>query len=223
MEKNRNILTKVLKNLPDYSPEDKVWNEISANLDQKSKSTKLEQLSSIEPPLNIWENIDKELTHRDKRIALRQYDPPASVWENIDQNLSNKTTNTGRRRIIQLVVWSSAVAALLLFGYFIITNNTNNNFDYSEEIFEIQNVQEWNEGEQTIEEALDLICEEKPSTCSTPEFKILKEDLAFLDQSKEAILNQLSKYNANTELKILLTEIELERSSLIKEMIAKTI
>ena len=225
MEKNKNILNEALQYLPDYTPDDNVWNGISSNLNKKTASLKIAQLSSIEPPQNIWDNIDKELSRWEKRSALRRYDPPESVWENIEQNLSKKKTNPTRRRRIQLVVWSSAAAAILLLGFFIFTtNNTKNkNFIYSEEMIELHDVQEWNDDEQIIEQALNLICKEKPTACSSPEFKMLEEDLAFLNKSKEAILLQLSKYNTNTELEIMLTEIELERTSLIKEMIAKTI
>ena len=225
MEKNRKILNNILRNLPAYSPEDKVWEGISVHLEKNFSSGKLHYLSKFEPPESIWNNIDQELTGQEKRSALRQYDPPESVWENIESNLSIKKTNRVKKSIIQLVIWSSAAAAIFLLGFFIFTtNNANNkNFNYSEEIIELHDVQKWNDEDQMIEQALDLICREKPTACSSLEFKTLEEDLASLKQSKEAILKQLSKYSTNTDLEIMLTEIELERTSLIKEMIAKTI
>lgn len=224
MEKNREILVDTLKNLPDYTPEDKLWVAISSSLNKKSASSKLAQLNSIDPPDSIWENIDKALTKREKASVLRQFEPPATVWENIDHTLSSRQKSKARKRIIKMVVWSSAAAAILILGFFILTtNNTNNqNFNYTEEIIQINDFQDWNDEEQLIAQTLDLICSEKPLACSSPEFKTMEEDLAFLNQSKEAILQQMSKYSTNTELEIMLTEIELERTSLIKEMIAKT-
>lgn len=226
MEKNKKILLDALRNLPDYSPDNKVWVRISEDLDKNSTSTKiLQQLSKIEPPENIWDKIDEELTRREKRSILKQYNPPEKVWENIDRNLSIRKTNRVKRRIIQLVKWSSAAAAVFILGFFIFTTvNTNKiNFSYSEEWIELQDVQKWDEDELVIEQTLDLICRENPIACKSPEFKKMEEDLEFLNQSKQAILKQLSKYDANTELEIMLTEIELEQTSLIKEMIANTI
>jgi hypothetical protein len=88
---------------------------------------------------------------------------------------------------------------------------------------EIQDVQQWSEDDQSVDQALALICNEKPSVCNTQEFREMEEELSILTQSKQAILGQLNSYDTNTEMEILLTEIELERSNLIKEMIANTI
>ncbi len=224
MEKNKKILTDALRKLPDYTPDDKLWEAISSSLNQKSASVKLARLSSIDPPDSIWDNLDKALTHREKVSSFRQFEPPATVWENIDHTLSIRKKSRARRRIIQMVVWSSAAAAVLILGFFILTtNNTKTkNFNYTEEIIQINDFQDWNDEEQIIAQTLELICSENPSACSSPEFKTMEEDLAFLNQSKEAILQQMGKYSTNTELEIMLTEIELERTSLIKEMIAKT-
>lgn len=225
MEKNRKILLNALRNLPVYPPDNKEWEGILAHLEKNSSSARLPRLSKIEPPKSIWDKIDKELTRREKRSALNQYNPSEKVWENIDRNLSVRKANRVKRRIFQWVKWSSAAAAIFTLGFFIFTtNNTNNkNFSYSEEWLELRDVQKWDEDEQVVEQTLDLICRENPIVCISPEFKKMEEDLEFLNQSKRAILRQLSKYDTNTELEIMLTEIELERTSIIKEVIAKTI
>ena len=182
-------------------------------------------LRRIEPPEDIWTNIDNELSRREKLAALINYDPPAEVWENIERKLSIRKTERTKRRIIHWLKWSSATAAIFVLGFFIFTaiNNKNSNFSYSEEWVELQDVQQWTEEDPLVEQALALICNEKPAECNALEFKELEEELSLLNQSKQAILRQLNKYDTNTGLEILLTEIELERSNLIKEMIAKSI
>ena len=225
MEKNKKILVDALRKLPVYAPEDKVWETLSLNLKKTQPSGIMPQLHKTAPPEAIWTNIDNELSHREKLAALHIYEPPLEVWGNIEQKLNLRKTQRIKRRTIQWLKWSSAAAAIFVLGFFIFTaiNNKNNNFSYSEEWVELQDVQRWTEDDQSIEQALALICNEKPAECNTPEFREMEDELSILTQSKQAILGQLNSYDTNTEMEILLTEIELERSNLIKEMIAKTI
>jgi len=220
VEKNRNILKDALKKLPVYTPENPVWEKIELQLAKDPVSGKIPQLHVIDPPEAIWTNIDHELNRREKLSSLKRYNPPEEVWENIDRTL---TTNRIKRKTVQWLTGASAVAAVLILGFFIFTPNGGNNYSYSEEWVQIQDVHQWEEDDQSVEQVLALLCNENPATCKTPEFKELEKELSFLNQSKQEILNQLNKYDANTELEIKLTEIELERSNLIKEMIAKTI
>jgi len=220
VEKNRNILSDALKKLPVYTPEKHVWEKIELHLSKDPAPGKMPQLPVIDPPEDVWTNIDHELSRRGKLSSLKQYNPPEEVWKNIDRTL---TTNRIKRKTVQWLSWSSAVAAVLILSFFIFTPNGGKNYSYSEEWVQIQDVHQWEEDDQSVEQVLALLCNENPATCKTPEFKELEKELSFLNQSKQEILNHLNKYDAHTKLEIKLTEIELERSNLIKEMIAKTI
>lgn len=225
MEKNRNILNKALLKLPQYSPEDIVWKDITSRLDNKLVREKISLLSEVEPPEGIWTEIDKELNRREKISLLNQFNPPEKTWERIEKQLEKKEIRPKRKRTIQFVSWTSAIAAVLIIGFFISTLfiTKPNNRTYSEEWIEIPTEQQWNENVEEIEVTLDLLCSERPKACQSPDFKKLERELSFLTESKQAILNQLSKYETNRELELLLVKIELERTSLIKEMIEKTI
>ena len=224
MEKNRDILIDALSKLPVYQPEVNIWESVEVHLDNKYTSNLL-LLSEIEAPESIWNNIDKKLSRREKISSLTDYNPPAEVWDSIDKNLSFKKVNHLRRQIVQWVNWSSAAAAIFTLGIFIFNSvNTNSNdFSYSKESLELRDVQNWNDDDLTVEYALEIICKENPVACNSPQFKEMDKELTFLNQSKQAIIEQLNKYDTNTELEIILTEIELERSNLIKEMIAQSI
>ena len=225
MEKNRKILLDTLGKLPVYTPKDEIWETLSSNLEETSSPDKLPALSKIEPPEFIWTNIDNHLSRQEKLAALTQYDPPREVWKNIEQGLNNRKHKGVSRRSFQWIKWASAIAALFVLGFFIskAINKNSSNFSYSEEWVEIRDVQRWTDEDPSVEQALNLICLAKPQECNTPAFKELEKELSFLNQSKQEIIRQLNKYEPNTELEIKLTEIELERSNLIKEMIAKTI
>jgi len=225
MEKNRNILTDALGKLPVYTPDENIWDELTNHLQSKTTSTKLLRLTNYDPPESIWGNIDEKLSQKEKLSSLKEYSPPENIWNNIDQDLSAKKISNNKKQIVSWMKLSSVAAAIFILGYFIFitVNNSKNNFSYSEEWLELTDVQNWNEEENSIDYVLNLMCNENPKACKSAEFLEMDEELKFLDQAKQAILQQLNKYDTNTKLEILLTEIELERTSLIKEMIAKTI
>lgn len=221
MGTNKKILSNVLRGLPGYSPDNKVWENISKHLEKGH----IPKLSQVEPPSGLWDKIDNELTHQEKITALKKYNPPEKVWNHIDRKLSSAKENRKKRGIIKLVQWSSAAAAILLLGFVIFTsiNTTDKKLSYSEEWQEVIDIQKWLEDDKDVDRVLNLICTENPKVCNSPEFKKMESDLVFLNKSKDAILNQLNKYSANVELEKTLMEIEFERTNLIKEMISKSI
>ncbi len=190
MEKNRNILKHALQSLPAETPPNEVWNR-----------------------------INYQLTKKEKLAQLTKHEPPRKVWNHIEQQLAN---NTGKRKNIRLALikWSAVAATVFAIVYFVYINNFNGhqNISYSEKWVTIQNPAQWNENE-TPETILLTICEVHPTVCNSPDFKKIKARIEQLEKTKQIILMQFNKYEPNTELKIMLTKIELEQAGLIKQII----
>jgi len=189
MEKNRNILKEALKILPAKSPDNALWNRIENELIKKEK---LGKLSTHEPPSSVWDNIEKEL--------------PASK-------------NRRNRFWLTPIKWSAVAAAVFIFGYLIIAYglNPHNNISHSEKWVSIQTTTQWeSENPETI---LSIICNENPTVCSTQNFKKVKARIEQLEKTKQTILSHFNKYDANSELKLMLTKIELEQAGLIKKIL----
>ena len=225
IEKNKDILTGALEQLRSYTPDNSIWEAIEENLDDQVLHEGLKQLKPINPPEFIWESIDNELSKQETLRNLRQYDPPAEIWDNIAESFSEtKIIPISRRaEIFRMMKWVTGVAAMLLFGLFLFKSITVNktSISYSEEWIEIGDFAFWEDGDQEVEAVLEELCQENPTACDNPEFKELKEELDFLEKSKQEILGQMNEYDNNTELEIVLTEIELERNDLIKQMITE--
>lgn len=224
IEKNRDILTGALFNLNDYTPENAVWENITEKLDDQLLQTSLEDLEEVNPPEFIWDKIDNDLSKQEKLRNLKQYDPPAAVWDRIDESLSEtKIIPIRRTKVIRMMKWATGVAAMLLFGLFLFKTLTGvrTSMSYSEEWVQTGDFDLWEEEDQEVEAVLEELCQENPVACDNPEFKELQEELDFLDQSKKDILDQMNIYDENQELEIVLTEIELERNDLIKQMITE--
>lgn len=193
MENNREKLLDALHKLPEIQPGNELWVKLESSLNTTAENKLFSNLRKIEPPAIIWENIDEKLAIREHRFKIRI-----------------------------LVRWSVAAAAVLVLGLFVFTftGKDHNRLSYSEESLTGQDLHHWHDDDAVIDQALVQICDSKPAACQTLEFKKKEQELDFLDQSKQAIEEQLSQYDSNTELEILLAKVELERTDIIDQMIA---
>lgn len=193
MEKNRKILLEALQKLPEYPPDNKLWERMETSLESVSFNSAFHRLSQIEPPEIIWKHIDEELINREYRAKLKS-----------------------------LVKWSLVAAAVLVLGYFIFTavNTYNNSISYSEELQTTRYFLQWQDDDAVVDQTLALICVEKPEVCQSSEFKKMERELEFLYQSKQTIVKQMSQYATNCDLELLLTKIELERTDIINQIVA---
>lgn len=191
-EKNYKILRTALHKLPEYLPGEELWENMEKSLHVKS-IIGIQKLSKIEPPQSIWQRIDKELAIRDKYAKIK-------LWAK----------------------WSLASAAILVLGAVIVVavQSNHKHLAYSEELLLNEDVTRWQDDDAVVAQTLSLICEAKPEVCRSTEFKKMKKELEFLDQSKQAVVKQLNQYNKDPELKIKLTKIELEQTEIINQMVA---
>lgn len=224
-EKNKEILTAALGKLKSYTPGDEVWEGIESKLNERVLDEALSRLKPIVPPESVWSAIDNELSKKEVLGRLSQYEPPVEVWNRIEESLGeDKIVSISRRkRVFRTIQWVSAIAAMLIFGFFLFKSviSTSTTITYSEEWIETGDISFWEEEDVEVEAVLDELCQENPQACNNPEFKELQEELDFLEQAKREILSQMSEYDENPELEIVLTKIELERTDLIKKMISE--
>ena len=86
----------------------------------------------------------------------------------------------------------------------------------------VEEDQQWldEEGDDAFEMIAEM-CLDRPPVCEEPEFKALQNELDFLTQSLDEIKDNMTPYDDNTQLIAELTEIELERNEVAKQMIDK--
>ena len=82
-----------LSDLPQYTPPEIVWENISESLDTGSakelKSPVTPDFPKHTPPADVWNEIAYSLDLKDQISALPDYTPPAIVWKNIENALSD--------------------------------------------------------------------------------------------------------------------------------------
>ena len=84
-----------------------------------------------------------------------------------------------------------------------------------EQLFEA----DWDEDENLFEE-INVICQTKTYSCTVPEFQILEKELQELNEAKSDLKQAINSFGKDTELISQLSEIELERTTVLKKMIA---
>ena len=215
MEKNRGILQKALGRLRIYSPDESSWEQLEETMNKKVLAGKL---GEIEPPEFIWDQIEQQLDLSETSGKLQEFNPPERIWNSIEKQLNQKS----KSRVLHL--WtrlSLAAASILLIGLIVYFSNWRKTaqITYSEEWTETQDLDQWQQDDGLVSEALAVICREKPAACESPEFKKMEQELDFLEQSKEDILKRMNPYDDDPDLAVMLTKIELERTDIITQMI----
>ncbi len=90
MEKNREILDKVLQQMRSYTPDEKVWDAVQSQMPGATLADGLSKLKSIDSPEIVWDAIANELDKLEKINQLKQFTPGDEVWGNILETINKE-------------------------------------------------------------------------------------------------------------------------------------
>jgi len=223
-EQNKHSLHKAISKLPHHHVDDGIWGNIEAALEDVVLHEAINELPKLAPKEDIWDSIASELTLKESIAKLAQHSPPEGLWNEIDKKVDAPVVHL--KRASSYYYWLSGVAAVLLLGFILfplLNTNEKTQISYSEELIEVEPIEDWNATTQDLEMMLEDLCEQNPRVCKSPEFEELNAELQFLDASKIAVLEQINPYEDRKEAEVLLTKIELERVEVLKKLIAQTI
>ena len=177
------------------------------------------RLPSYEPPASSWENIQQGIALQEGVQQLPTYTPPETIWDNIETNLP---VTSPKVKVAWSIKWAVAAAILLLFGttWWINSLPTKSaEFRYSMEVIDAQLLQEdWDD--DTVLAEIEAICEVKRFTCLDEQFQHLEQELTELNEAKSQLKIAIADYGKDTELIAQLSAVELERTTVLKKMIA---
>jgi len=209
-ELNKHILLEAIASLPSYSPKDNVWDHISMELDADLASTQLKETVA----------------------ELPKYSPPAFVWDHIEEALkADEVMEPVEEKVAAKVVrfpnWkkyasaAAAIALIISLAIPFISENVDPNISvsYSEEVIQddIFN-DDWDADEDAFQMVMDQ-CKHRVLACEQPEFKMLKEELEELNMARKQLKEAIGGYNTDSNLLAQLTQIEIERSDILKKMV----
>lgn len=242
-EKNRNTLLKALRELPEHTPPDLVWKAVSGDLDKVQSEIPLRRaisdLPDHEPPASIWENIS---THFNQDVSqseeslhqaireLPEYDPPSLVWESIQKELEVEKDEDRRDAPVTRVVplWrrptiAASMTALLCALAWLLFSPSGDKVSIAYSTIEVD-IHAADTDQERDEIAFELVLyelEQKLALTKDPYLADLKAELADLDLAKRQVQEVMSKYGEDEALIAQITNIEHERSAVLKEMVTK--
>jgi hypothetical protein len=192
-ELNHTVLKNTLKNLPTYAPDDSIWNAIESRLP-------LMELPAYEPPVDIWESIENQLV-----IEEKQEKEPFQL--------------RGVRLWKFAAVAASLAIVLTASFYWFLNKKENAQIIVSTETIDNQLIKpDWNDADKDFE-IVQEFCKSALPKCEEPEFKNLKSELDELNTAREELKNALSDYNSDPDLVAQLSQLENERSVVLRKMI----
>lgn len=203
-EKNKKILDQAIRQLKGYQAPERGWDDIELELE---KEHALEQLES---GLN----------------DLPRYKAPDSIWNQIENELEVPVEQ--KQAVLRFIPWrkiavAAAIVGIVLTGLDWLTNSNEESvfYSYSKETVDDQlENRDWNEEE----EAYDMVkefCKIQQLVCEEPEFKNLRGELEELNEAREILVMAMETYGSDAEIIAQLTEVELERSNVLKKIIER--
>lgn len=184
---------------------------------EKNKSILNEALKKLpNQPVRdkVWDNIKQELSLQESLQKLPTKIPPSRIWGEIDQQLdkSNRT----------IYVLRSIAATVLLvglgLGWTTLNPPSTAIFTYTQEKIDHRLIQvDW-KTEVTDVEELEALCQQQQFACATPIFKTLQIELKDLESAKEELVNAINIYGKDAALIVQLKDLEIERTTVLREM-----
>ncbi len=191
------MLKKNIPELPDYKPNENLWESISSNL-------------------------DFEIALEKNKPILTKYSPDESLWSKIE--ISIEKEQNYRTRIIRnlRVPVSIAASVLLVVTFYFAFNKNNVTLIHTEEVvLEWQGKPETNEMINAInpEKFIQETCQKHNFICETEEFREKSELLNELNQNIERINAEINSYGTSVPLEKSKIKVENLKAQVVKELI----
>lgn len=216
-EINPEVLKQAIDNLPIHQAPDFNWTAIDEDPEKALKDA-IKGLPTHEAPSFIWDHVEAGLDHSFELIS-----PPDALWDKIDEELEKDRYFD---RVRKIPIWKSVAAAAAIALFFWTATGTLNPttessaFLYSEELVDDElNFGEMDEDEEAFE-MINELCKEAALVCEQTDFKELKFELDELNDARNEIKEIITSFNEEPELLAQLTDIEMQRSEVLKKMIA---
>ena len=179
----------------------------------------MDKLPEYEPSDEIWNNIEAKLGEDGLQQGIQhlpQYEPSAETWEQIEAELTPK--------IVPLFAWRWAAAAasvVLVIGLSWFYQSNSQPITYSQEVVNKKLLLQDSDNSDADYAMIVAYCQQQTYVCENPEFAVLKTELTDLQQASLDLKTAIGKYNTEPALIAQLTEIEQQKSEILRKMTAK--
>jgi hypothetical protein len=180
----------------------------------------MQNLPQYEPSDEVWKNIESKLNEDVLHRAIKnlpQYEPEDAVWDKIETELTPKKA-TKILQLNQWKWWAAAASIVVLIGIFFLFMTDNQSVSYSEEKINKNLLLNPADDSDADYERIVAFCKQEELVCQNPEFRHLKSELDELHEASQELKTAIGQYNTEPELMSQLTEIEQQKTEIIKKM-----
>lgn len=232
-EQNRTTLKEALSRMPVYAPPAKCWQEIGRELDKDAREASLHaalnELPDYAPPSQNWARIADTLEAdaaeqrlKDAISKLPQYTPPTEVWTAIKHEIKLPA-----RRIKLMMLTRAAAAIALLLGLWwawpqqeAAPLQATYTYDQQTTNAQFTSIEDWGQADALMQKAVNEFRED-PVARQSPAYNLLLSEWEDLKAAQQEVAEMMERYGKDAQLIRQMSEIEKERSGLIREMIAQ--
>lgn len=232
-EQNRTTLKDALSRMPVYAPPAKCWQEIDRELDKVAAEaplhSALHELPSYTPPSMVWARITDTLEADTSQqqltevlAKLPQYAPPAKVWTAIEGGIRPPA----RRFQLMMLTRAAAAIALVLSLWWAWSQpdeaplQATYTYDQQTTRAQFASIEDWGQADALMQKAVNEFRED-PVAKQLPTYELLLSEWADLKDAQEEVAKMMERYGKDAQLIRQMSEIEKERSGLIREMITQ--
>ena len=197
-ELNKESLKSAINGLPEYGPDDNLWEKINDSLDFEEKvKPVISSLPSEIPDDFLWDKISSELGAEKKVFK------------------------------IGFVRYAAAIAASVIIVFFSIKYfksgiKSKETIEYSQEVVSPKDsTEQTDKYEQKAMEYIQESCNSQPDKCAMPDINALKNELQYLEKQDEMLQNAGARYGTDANMVKDQIKIENMKSKMIKELIQK--
>ncbi len=176
-------------------------------------------LPEYEPSDDVWNGIESKLNDDvlQKSISkLNIYEPKVDLWNEIERNLTPKVIKFRAWRWVSVAA-SVAVITGIIFWY----NTDNQSITFAEQKLDENLLLNPADDSQPQYEMIVAYCKQQTYVCENTEFKALKTELEELNTASNQLKKVVGQYNTDPELITQLTNIEVQKSDILRKMAAK--
>ncbi len=186
----------------------------------------LAALPQRDPPDATWTGIQARLA-AGPWSDLPRHDPPARVWENVRRQLEGEEHRAVRLPVRRWTAAAAVLAVLSAAGYLFrlpsaIVPDTDR-IAYSQTTVDPRLLaRDWLADDAAFD-AFDTLCAHRSYVCGQPVFQQLQAELAELAMARDELQQALGTYGQSADLIRQIKVIELERTGILKKMMAMLI
>jgi len=187
---------------------------MNQEINKSTLKTALKNLPGQRVREEVWDHIEQGLLLQGSLQTLPTHTPPPMVWEGIEKQLENSS------RTIYLLRSIAATLVLLGIGFWWsnTTIDTTATLNYSKVQIDQRLLQvDW-EAEEIDQQELETLCQQQQFACTSTLFKNLERELNELESAKQELVNAINIYGKDATLIVQLKDLEIERTTVIREM-----